>query len=58
MELTVENLEEWKTEVTNLMFEQHEVKDFGNCCSDEEWLEQMEGATPQDAIDAEVEYWD
>ena len=58
MELTKENLPEWKAEVTKLMFEQHKVKDFGNCCSDEEWLEQMEGGTPQDAIDAEVEYWD
>lgn len=58
MYLTKQNLPEWKQEVSKQMLEQHGVEDFGESTSDEDWLEQMEGGTPQDAIDTEVEYWD
>ena len=58
MELTKENLQEWKAELSRLMMEQHGVNDFGSSWKDKDWLDQMEGGTPQDAIDEEISYWD
>ena len=58
LELTTENLQEWKANLGHLMFKQHQVKDFDKSFTDEELLRDYHGATPQDVIDAEVECWD
>ena len=58
MELTIENLQEWKANLKKLMFEKHGVKDFDTVCNDKEWLEDFLGGTPENAIDAETDYWE
>lgn len=53
MKLTKENIQEWKAELAKLA-EPHYGKDYDKCLSDEDYLNNYEGMTPQEAIDEDL----
>jgi hypothetical protein len=57
MELTKENLREWKALLRRKMAEQYDIANYDETMSDEEWLKDWEGFTVQDVIDEEVSNW-
>jgi hypothetical protein len=57
MELTKENLREWKALLRRKMAEQYDIANYDETMSDEEWLSDWEGFTVQDVIDEEVSSW-
>ena len=61
MELTKDNLQEWKAELDRLFksqFPNAMNENFSSTRFDKEWIEECEGYEPQTAIDNEVQYWD
>lgn len=58
MELTKENLQEWKAELDRIMFTKYEVENYSQCKTDDEWLEDYLDRQPEDAESDEVQYWD
>lgn len=58
MILTKKNLHNWKTLLSIKMKERYGVEDFASCKTDKEWLEDCEGASEEEAISEEVQYWD
>jgi hypothetical protein len=58
IELTKENLKDWKAELRRMMWKQHRIGKYDETLLDEDWLQDFLGATPQDAIDAETECWE
>lgn len=58
MILTEDNLQEWKECLSKEMKEQHNVPDYGNTLSDNEWIKDYLGDDTQLAIEEEVECWD
>lgn len=49
MELTTENLQEWKAQL-NEVAKPHFGNDFANCLSDEDWLKENLGDTPEQVV--------
>jgi hypothetical protein len=58
MQLTKDNLVQWKEELRREMFEQYGINNYDKTYRDEDWLQDYLGFTPQDVIDGEVECWE
>ncbi len=54
MILTKQNINEWLTELNEKMREKYQLEDYVNTISQNEWLEQYEGETVDDAIYEEI----
>lgn len=53
MQLTKDNIKEWLAEL-NVKAEPHFGKNFADCITEKEWLEQYEGETVEDCIQEEI----
>lgn len=58
LELTKENIAEWKAELRKEMLERHTIDRYDETLSDEDWLADYIGQTPDDVIDGETESWE
>jgi len=56
MELTKENIEEWKKELDHLAINSPLRHSFSDTLSDDEWLKENLGDDTTDVIDTEIYY--
>lgn len=57
-ELTKDNLESWKALLSMKMKDRYGIDNYSDTKSDQEWIEEYTGATEEDAISDEIQYWE
>ena len=58
MELTEQNIKEWKAEVNRLMERYGTFFSWTDCLEDDDWIKDWEGFTPEEYVSEEIAQWE
>lgn len=56
--LHADNLEKWIYRYNKIIFQYTGIENYSSCMSNEYWLNDWSGATPEEAVSEEMSCWD